>query len=298
MNLMADFRTRTVLVIGLAVGAAALHGQSGALASVDPMIGTANEGNTYPGATLPFGMIQWSPDTSQNFYYYQDKALRGFSLTHLSGAGCPVFGDFPIMPMSAKPGDKRPDKPETATFDHSKETAQAGYYSLVLADGTRVELTVSDRSGMARLIYPKGQRAGLLVNGAGSASSDVHMPILPPVGREKDAESLTYAADGSLEGVVTAGGFCGTPTKYTLYAAFEFKNKPVRHALWKNGAVVSSDKADGKRAVAWVDLGEQSTQVVKVGLSYVSEANAKANLKAELPGGILMLRGSKRRGDG
>lgn len=263
-----------------------LTAQSTLLHNVDPMIGTANDGNTYPGATLPFGMIQWSPDTRENFYYYKDKELRGFSLTHLSGVGCPIFGDMPILPMSTRPSDRRdPEHFETTTFEHSNEIAEPGYYSVVLADGTRVELTVSDRSGIGRLTYAKGQHAGLLINGAGSASTDVHMAFLPPVGREHDGQSLTFHKDGTLTGTVTAGGFCGSPTKYTLYVAFAFENKPASQALWQDGqAKPGAATVAGKRAVAWVDLGSQPTQIVKVGLSYVSEDNARANLIAELPG--------------
>ena len=99
-----------LVLVPAVVSAQGLEAQSGApsgiVAAVDPMIGTANEGNTYPGATVPFGMIQWSPDTSQNFYYYGDKTIRGFSVTHLSGAGCPVFGDMPILPMSTRPAEQ------------------------------------------------------------------------------------------------------------------------------------------------------------------------------------------------
>jgi predicted alpha-1,2-mannosidase len=256
------------------------------LAAVDPMIGTANDGNTYPGVTVPFGMIQWSPDTQQNFYYYNQKKLRGFSVTHLSGAGCPVFGDFPILPMSIRPAEMLDlEHPATAAFGHAKEIAQAGYYSVVLDDGTRVELTTSDRSGMARLTFPKGQHAGLMVNGAGSASADVHISFLPPVGREQDGESLSLGADGVLAGTVTAGGFCGSPTKYTLHVAFAFHNKPIAHAIWQDGKLQSGvHTASGKRAAAWLDLGDEPVQVLKVGLSYVSEAGARANLAHELPG--------------
>ncbi len=263
-----------------------MDGQVRAVASVDAMIGTANDGNTYPGATVPFGMIQWSPDTQENFYYYGDKTIRGFSVTHLSGAGCTVFGDMPILPMSARPGQKLDlGHPATAAFDHSRETAEAGYYSVVLADGVRVELTTWDRSGMARLTFPQGQRAGLLVNGAGSASTDVHIDYLPPVAREKDGESLSFGPDGVLTGTVTSGGFCGSPTRYTLHVAFAFQSKPVARALWQNGALQDgAQKVAGKRAAAWLDLGENSTQIVKVGLSYVSEAKARANLASELPG--------------
>ncbi len=82
-------------------GAAAGLAQAGTAAymAVDPRIGTAGDGNTFPGAALPFGMMQWSPDTgSEAWYYFKDKTIHGFSLTHLSGAGCPLYGDFPVLP--------------------------------------------------------------------------------------------------------------------------------------------------------------------------------------------------------
>jgi len=293
MKISDNFRSEKVslpfsfLALGtLILGAVGLAAQSSLVASVDPMIGTANEGNIYPGATVPFGMIQWSPDTHENFYYYGDKAIRGFSVTHLSGAGCPLFADMPILPLSERPAPQRDlEHPETSVFDHSKEIAQAGYYSVVLADGTQVELTTSDRSGIARLTYPKGKHAGLLINGPGSASADVHMAILPPVGREHDGEAITVSPDGVLTGTITAGGFCGSPTKYTIHVAYQFKTKPTSVALWQNGTLQDkATQASGKRAAAWVDLGSQSTQIVKVGLSYVSDENARANLRAEIPG--------------
>ena len=71
--------------------------------AVDPFIGTTGDGNTFPGASLPFGMIQWSPESGSDGWYFYDKAsIRGFSLTHLSGAGCPLYGDFPILPWTGE----------------------------------------------------------------------------------------------------------------------------------------------------------------------------------------------------
>jgi putative alpha-1,2-mannosidase len=193
---------------------------------------------------------------------------------------------MPILPLSSRPAAQRDEKNlETAAFDHSKEIAQAGYYSVVLADGTRVELTTSDRSGIARLTFPKGKRAGVLVNGPGSASTDVHISFLPPVAREKDGESLTFGDDGVLAGTVTAGGFCGSPTRYTLHVAFAFQNKPVGRALWQDGQMRDgATSAGGKRAAAWLDFGDKTAVILKVGLSYVSEDKARANLKSEIPG--------------
>ena len=77
--------------------------------TVDPFIGTAGGGNTFPGATLPFGMIQWSPDTGhEGWYFYPGQKIQGFSLTHISGAGCPLYGDFAVLPtpgeLTTSPG--------------------------------------------------------------------------------------------------------------------------------------------------------------------------------------------------
>ena len=69
---------------------------------MDTFIGTAGGGNTFPGATLPFGMVQWSPDTNHDAWYrYDEKSILGFSLTHISGAGCPLYGDFAVLPLRA-----------------------------------------------------------------------------------------------------------------------------------------------------------------------------------------------------
>jgi putative alpha-1,2-mannosidase len=151
--------------------------------AVDPMIGTANGGNTFPGATLPFGMLQWSPDMADGFYSHDAHQVTGFSLTHLSGAGCPLFADMPMLPLSERPaGQLDQDHPPVAAFGREEEIAQPGFYSVVLDDGTRVEITASDRSGIARITFAKGHHAGLLVNGPGSASTNVHISFLPPLG--------------------------------------------------------------------------------------------------------------------
>ena len=266
--------------------AAVAHGQGRLSSLVDPLIGTANDGKTYPGVTMPFGMIQWSPDTTAGYYFYDQPKIRGFSLTHLSGAGCPTFGDMPILPLSARPPAMRDrTKLETASFAHTDEVAQPGYYSVKLADGTQVELTASDRSGMARLTFAKGQHAGVLINGAGSALAGVPISSLTAPAREEDGESLTLGQDGILTGTTTSGGFCGSPTRYTLHVAYAFRHPPMLPALWQDGVLQpGANKVAGKLAVAWADLGTDPTQLIKVGLSYVSEEKARENLKAELPG--------------
>lgn len=256
--------------------------------AVNPIIGTSAGGNTFPGAALPFGMIQWSPDTGdQGWYFHGDKSIRGFGLTHLSGAGCPLFADVPILPWSAVPAQSPGSAPDIykQSFTHAHEQAHPGYYSVVLDNGTQVELTVADRSGMGRIAFPAGTAAGLLVNTAGGASSDVHVATLPPVGRELDASTTRIEGQDGIVGTVTSGGFCGSHTRYTLHVALQFQ-QPFRSVMLWHDAVLSKEErvAQGRHTGAWLDFGNTHVLLVKVGLSYVSEENAVSNLKAEITG--------------
>ena len=261
---------------------------SGNYAAVDPMIGTAGGGNTFPGASVPFGMIQWSPDTTTNgFYRYKDKKIYGFSLTHLSGVGCPIYADVPVLPwtgeLQASPGTDR--TAYVQAFSHDGEQAHPGYYAVTLANGIKVELTVTDRAGIARFTFPEGSPARLLVNTGGSANTDVHMAILPPVGREHDGNQVEVIGNNALGGSVTSGGFCGTPTRYTLYVAAKFEQPFQKFATWQDGAIHKDErKAVGKHTGAWLDFGSQPEVAMKIGLSYVSEANARENLDKEISG--------------
>ena len=118
---------------------------------------------------------------------------RGFSLTHLSGVGCPIFADVPILPWTGA-FDVSPGKDPASyavAFDHSAEQAHPGYYSITLGNGVKVELTVAERSGIARFRFPEGQPARLLVDAGRSADTDVHLPLLRPGGRrDKDGSQV------------------------------------------------------------------------------------------------------------
>lgn len=104
-------------------------------------------------------MIQWSPDTgTEGWYDYAKDRIYGFSLTHISGAGCPLYGDFPVLPW---PGDVTVSPHAnrawyTVAFSHAKETAHPGSYAVTLDNGTKVELTVTERAGIAHFTCPKG----------------------------------------------------------------------------------------------------------------------------------------------
>jgi predicted alpha-1,2-mannosidase len=273
----------------LAISVAPILAQSAADAynAVDPFIGTASDGNTFPGASLPFGMVQWSPDTNTEAWYkYRDKQIHGFSLTHVSGAGCPLFGDFAVLPTSseltASPGTNF--TPYAAAFDHAHEQARPGYYEITLADGVRAELTVADRAGIARFTFPENGNARILVN-AGSSANSIPGRDNPLQQLEGFGNRIEVNSDGSFSGWASAGRFCGSRSSYKLYVAGRF-NKPVtRLAMWQDDEILTDAKsAEGKHTGAWLDFGKQRTVLLKVGISFVSEAGARANLDKEIAG--------------
>src|SRR5947209_4941736 len=261
---------------------------------VNPFIGTANSplpdylggngsGNTFPGATLPFGMIQWSPDTEKGFgkdergsYLYADLRLRGFSLTHLSGPGCPVFGDVPFMPFVGEVKSSPAADPARylAKFSHARERAAPGYYEVALGSGVNVSLTVTKRTGYGVFTYPPDDAATLLIN----------------VGRNASGVSNAYVrftGGQSLVGWVESGGFCGSRNKYKLYFAVEFDRPFSSFGAWKDANIYAGQQEVGGAntgAFASFDTTTNQKVQVRVGISYVSTAGALSNLHAENPG--------------
>ncbi len=149
-------------------------------------------------------------------------------MTHLSGVGCPIFGDFAVLPTAAalttSPGTNF--DPYAAPFDHSNEEAHPGYYAVTLANGIRVEITVAERSGIARFIFPAGASARLLIN-AGSSANTTDPPRPQDAGRDAFGNSIELTSPTSYAGSVTAGTFCGVTSHYKLYVAGRF-NKPYK----------------------------------------------------------------------
>lgn len=233
---------------------------------VDTFVGTSGTPvggpiDTFPGADLPFGMVQFSPDTpSQNAgggYEYTDRAITGFSLTHLSGPGCNVFGDFAVLPsVGAIPSD-----PSTLRqpFTHASEVSAPGWYAVSLGTPSiRTELSVTRRTGIGRFTFPATTQANLFFNGASNQAgvTNAHVAI---------------DGDDRLSGSASSGFFCGMPDRYTVYFAARF-NRPFR----KSGTY-----ADGRGAWVSFDTTQRSDVAVKIALSFVSVAGARANLAAE-----------------
>src|SRR5579884_1718064 len=217
---------------------------------VDPFTGTGVQqgapyggGDTFPGADVPFGMVQWSPDT-QNYapggYWYSDNHIRGFSLTHLNGAGCSAYSDIPFMPYVGTVTTSPASSPTTyiSTFSHSNESAVAGYYQVKLDNGVNVELTATQRSGAGRFTYPKGQTATMLVNVSGSING------------VNDAQA--NIGRNTISGWATSGFFCGANDVYRVYFWAQFSQPFASVGTWYNNIVTSgsSSATSGKSAVA------------------------------------------------
>jgi len=288
MRPVCALRSALIFLSLLASIAASAQSATMAYDTVDPFIGTAGGGNTFPGATLPFGMMQWSPDTNHDaWYFYSDKQIKGFSLTHISGAGCPLYGDFAVLPTSsaltAVPGQDMVAYP--AAFDHSNEEAHPGFYAVTLANGIRVEITVAERAGIARFIFPAGAPARLLINAGSSANLYAAPWEGDPKSRAAYGNQIELTSDTSFAGASAAGGFCGPDSHYKIYVAGRF-NKPYKSsALWQDNTISSDKKsAQGKHTGAWLDFGNEREIEYKVGISYVSEEGARNNLEKEIPG--------------
>lgn len=262
-------------------------------------IGTAAPGNVseYPGASVPLGMVQFSPDTSPDRqvttgsgYDYADSDISGFSLTHLSGPGCAIYGDIPILPVAGAV----PTDPDAAVqpFSHAGERASAGNYSVTVGQGGQgigVRLTATTRSALGSFTFPT---APPTADGPTPASSD---DLLFKVSDSADGSvgsRVRVVGNDELEGSVTSGDFCGIPGNYTLYFAARFSEGFAASGTWQGSTVGTGRSCAGTAAVvcgAWVSFrgpGRAGSQTIlaKVGVSFVSEAGATANLAAEDPG--------------
>jgi putative alpha-1,2-mannosidase len=274
---------------------------------VDPMIGTTNAGNVYPGATTPFGMIAWSPTTTRGNqagagaaggYQYDVTRLRGFSLTHLDGTGCTpgASGDVPIMPFTgdvlSSPSADSTDQVFASDFSHADETAEPGHYAVGLGNGVGVDLTVTDRAGIGRFAFPQGKPANLLFRTSNSLPGSANASI------------KIDAAGRRVTGSVDSGGFCGrTPggeenqrSYYTLYFSVQFDKPVTGKGTWVDGTLrpgtSTATGGEGFTDAARVGKGSggyvgfdasKGPVTARIGISYVSAANAQRNADAEVP---------------
>ena len=246
-------------------------------AFVDPLIGTDAYGNTFPGASLPFGMIQWSPDTTSNgFYKYGQSKIRGFSLTHLNGGGCPIFADVPILPVVGAIKSSPATNPSDylQSFSHVNERAEPGFYSVGFDSGVEAKLTITPRTGIGVFTFPSTEEANVLIDAGGSATGN-------------SMSSVRVLGVDKVVGWATSGTFCGSNTVYTLYFALQFDRPFKSFGTWNGGTVnpgLRSSTSKQPGAFVTFDARERRDVRVKVGISYVSVANALVNLESENKG--------------
>ena len=239
---------------------------------VDTRTWTTNGGNTFPGAIVPFGMVQWSPDTMPDRnagggYAYGDSALDGYSLTHISGPGCGAAEDVPILPLTgALPGGDPTDA--TTSFTNTAEVAQAGYYSAEsnLPQTVTSEFTATAHSSMGRFTFPKTAAADFLVKLMGSQNPD-------------SATSATVVGTNEVTGSITSGGFCGDAHTYTLYFDLVFD-----HSFTASQVVTETGQKSPDAVFLTFDTTAAQVIQAKVGISYVSVANAQQDVQTENSG--------------
>lgn len=244
---------------------------------VNPFIGTKDDGNTYPGAAVPFGMVQLSPDNGHNVGYDYDRtSVRGFSLVHLSGVGCGLGGPLPTLPTTG--AITSTDYGQYALgFTHDDEEASPGYYRVGLQapEGTiEAELTATARTGVQRYTFPATAQANVLLN-AGQALNRV---------TESDVRVVD---DRTVETRITVRGFCQDTEPQTIWTRTTFDRPFVAHGTW-DGQVVTAgaDAASGGegRRGAYVTFdttgGDLDVEAVTA-MSYVGADGAAANLAAE-----------------
>ncbi|MFJ3136230.1 GH92 family glycosyl hydrolase [Streptomyces sp. NPDC086843] len=287
-----------------ATGAAASpgHRDIAAFDAVDPFIGTRLDtsqnkgnsayGNTYPGATVPFGMVQSSPTTyrtsdgdQKGGYEYTADRIRGFGMTRLSGTGCEGrFGgfDFPVLPYTgALPSGALPTSPADRItdyylgFDHAGEKADPGYYSVDLAGGVRTELTATTRTAVSRFAFPANGGSTLLFDVAGSNNR--------VFGSEVKVDGKT------VSGWVEAASVCDEGGRYRAYFSTTF-DRPVRsHGTWQGSEVrPGTDSASGTTVKhgtgAYLVFDRGARVTARTGLSYVGVEGAARNAAAETRG--------------
>jgi predicted alpha-1,2-mannosidase len=290
------------LIFASAASAAGLVDRVHVFAGTRPGPGTFGGGHNFPGATVPFGMVQWSPDTTpadqngRGSYDYRDNHIKGFSLTHLSGAGCSLYGDFPFLPTT-EPLESSPaargsslDGEFQPGFSHTGESGRPGYYSVHLnpvgGAAIDVELSATTRTGIARFSFPRNPHSSVLINAGGSAQPDDFAAVQVDPSRHE------------IDGTASSGLFCGQRPRYRVYMAAVFNRRFAESGTWEGSRMVAGSTAASATqepavnppttadagAFATFDTRRNRVVIARVGLSFVSVEDARANLEAEDPG--------------
>ena len=223
-------------------------------------------GYTFPGAMYPFGMAQFTPT-----FFHPNK---GFVINQMSGAGCEHMGNLPLMPLAGEltssPKDMLGFKPAFKV-----KNAYPGLYETINKDGITSALTVTTRTGFGKFSFPAGRTSGTIIIGTGLNATSM-----------KDA-NVNITSPKSFEGFADGGSFCGSAVSYRIYFVAEFDTQASTLGTWDREVLKKGNKQENKAGTGvYFTFKTKSGKPIKykVGISYVSLANAKANLKAENPG--------------
>ncbi|MEO7269874.1 MAG: GH92 family glycosyl hydrolase [Knoellia sp.] len=249
---------------------------------VNTSIGNNGDGTTFPGATVPFGMVQNSPDTQLKKYAsydYAQNSLLGFSQIHLSGVGCQTTGLVRLMPTTGAVSSSTASS-YASTFSHANEKASPGRYAVKLDKyDVDAELSATERTGLHRYTYPSS-----------SAQNNVMVEVGEGNGHSFGSW-VKVVGDDTIEGYVKGGNFCWETQseRYDIYFSAKFDKKFTSFGSWAPDALTpTADVRDrtttrGDRPLgAYASFGEGAGQVgVNVGISYVSADGARANRETE-----------------
>ena len=252
--------------------------------SVNVFIGTGGHGHTFPGATLPHGMVQLSPDTrlfgwdACSGYYYDDTSIMGFTHTHLSGTGIGDYGDILFMPVvGEKPliagTAENPDEGYRSRFSHEQESARPGYYQVLLQDDSiNVELTATLRAGLHRYTYPKASDARLIVDMEPTIHGHQHPVTQIRVVNDSTIAGMKYTVGWAKHHYVYFYAVFSNPFDYKLYSGPEYQSDST-------SVTVNTAKA----VMSFRNLPADGRVLAKVGISSVDEEGARLNVEAEIP---------------
>lgn len=240
---------------------------------VNPFIGTGGHGHTYPGPSVPFGMVQLSPDTRLtgwdgcSGYHYSDNVIYGFSHTHLSGTGASDYGDILLAPTTDNL--KFSNKEYSSAFSKKNEFASAGYYSVILDKyNVKAELSATKRAGIHRYTFPKSSMSNI---------------ILDLVHRDEVLDSkIIFSGHNEIRGYRISRHWA---KEQHVYFVIRFSKSFFYYGISDNDKVQSKDSASGKNLKAYVGFTTDKDEaiIVKVGISGVSMEGAVKNLDAEIP---------------
>ena len=234
---------------------------------VNTLIGTKGTGLTsgylYPGATYPYGMVQFTPS------YFSKRS--GFVINQLSGGGCEHMGNFPTFPVKGKL-KMSPDNILNYRINISEEKGHAGYYEAMVQEDIKAKLTVTERTGMASYEYPADQQYGTIIIGGGISATPI------------EQAAIVITAPNKCEGYAEGGNFCGLRTPYKVYFVAEFDTDALETGTWKREELMPNTTfAEGEYSGVYFtfDVNKKKNIQYKIGVSYVSVENARENLKAE-----------------